>query len=600
VLAGPGQGIHRSAWRAWAPLLPLIVVAVLSGAMVSTSAVSQASASAAAPVGYDLEASGTGVGAVVPLTGPNAPCAVGDSAGTALFVSQVPGIESALATHIGLSFTGPAYIELNTQEVTVHDVDGIADMYTYACAGTSPATGKVTDCAVHIEPHTLSGYPARDTHAMLIHELTHCILMEHFGAQYSDFPKWYAEGLPTWVMAELGGVNVTTQAWWEWYLDTSTTPLFKRSYDAVGFFVHLEETGTNVWHVIVPMGNAFVAHGDSDAAGWAAAAPSEEFLATWASSYVAGRYPGAAWDTLGPGVVHYEGTLLPPTPLLNGDAIPLSSAVATPSLRPVNVGAQVVQLVGVSAGAQGMMSLGDGRSVPLATAVSNVYCTSLICRCPPMSNHPDQVFQHIAPGLEYVGITGGLHPASATLRGETLEAYCGLTCFAGQWVLLGEGGGFASGGAGMTWTATPGGPADGTVVVHYADSAPIVLRGIAFTYRGTSVYEVTLLHVTSATTGSFVADPISIDETATFEVLGKKHTIPITGTEPLPGEYDCPSSESFELKSFIPHGEITYDFKRDGPPPTDATASAAPSAAAAGPAIAAQGARRRAVLLMAD
>ena len=83
--------------------------------------------------------------------------------------------------------------------------------------------------------------------------------------------------------------------------------LFARSYDALGFFAHLAETGTDVWRAIVPMGQAIIKGGN--AAGWRAADPSQAFLDSRGSGFTEGRYPGPAWQTSGPNLPRDQGPI---------------------------------------------------------------------------------------------------------------------------------------------------------------------------------------------------------------------------------------------------------------------------------------------------
>jgi len=501
---------------------------------------------------------------------PNAPCPGASSAGGTAYSEQVADIEKDLASHIGIAFSGPAYIELNTQNLpTAGDPNAYSLMYTWGCRGTSVATSTVTSCAVHIQPHTLPpAYSAHDVDAFFYHELTHCLLLEHFGASYAHFPGWYLEGLPTWVEAVLGGGDPEAQGYWQDYLNSPSTSLFTRQNDGIGFFVHLAETGTDVWHKIIPIGQAFIDHADSSTAGWAAAAPTADFLQTWGPSFVTGRYPATGWDTGGKGLTHYDSKLLPPTNLLNGVVVTVSSGVAAASLRPLDVGAQVVQLVSPSANAQGMLSTGaSDQADALATAAQNVYCTMSSCSCPAMSLHPGQHFVHMAAGLEYIGLTGGPNAASVLLRGETLESYCGLSCFAGKWVVQDESGSFASGGAGITWTMTPSDTGDGTVLVDYNGSAPIILAGIAYKFTGEAFYKITNLHVMSPTAGDYVATPVSSDVQAEYKVAGQTHTETITEVAHTT-DYMCSGSSILELAT----SGIDYHLERVGPPPSTTTA----------------------------
>ena len=193
------------------------------------------------------------------------------------------------------------YIAVNSK-----NLEAPSKMYTYGCTGATPTSGSgtVSGCTIHVNPVVSGGgFPATEVHDFLIHELTHCYLLLKLGGAYGTMPSWYLEGAPTWAMGELGNGSALASGYWQTYLTTPDAPLFVRAYSAMGYFVHLAETGTNVWHRLVPMGEAILSGGN--AAGWAAADPTARFLDSWGSGYAEGRYSGAAWTTGGPN--------LPPT-----------------------------------------------------------------------------------------------------------------------------------------------------------------------------------------------------------------------------------------------------------------------------------------------
>jgi hypothetical protein len=359
---------------------------------------------------------------------PNLSCVPADSSGAGPYRSQVAGIEADIASHLGVPFTIPVYLEVNTRNVTM-GVKDAALAYTIACDGAHYVPGTITGCVVHLEPRLLNGttttFSAADIHTTLIHELMHCLLYQRFGMAYDDMPAWYIEGVPSWVEDALGGGgDAVSESFWTTYLDTDSYPLFKRTYDALGFYTHLAETGTDPWSVILPMGRAFIAGGDANLAGWKAAGVSQAFLDSWGSGYAQGRYPGSAWSTSGPGLSRYQ-PRLPPT-LTVGDTNPVTvaaPAVAT-SIRQVDITADVVE-VSASATASGRISLGGGNDATLDQTSGVNYCSlSSGCQCPSGSANADATFTHIDPGTEYATVTGGTDSATVTLTGMDLATFC--------------------------------------------------------------------------------------------------------------------------------------------------------------------------------
>jgi hypothetical protein len=436
------------------------------------------------------------VRAATPSPGPNPqlPCLTADSAGATPYRAQLAGIESSIAAHLGRSLGLDVHFAVNTGQL-----EGNSLMYTWACAGTSTATGAVTGCTIHVNPLALGpGYTDADRSNFLIHEVMHCFLFGKFGLDYNAMPAWYLEGVPTWVMTALGTGDPKSTKYWVSYLDTSGTPLFQRSYDAIGFYAHLAETGTDVWKVIDPIGAAFVAGGNANSAGWNAAGITQQFLDSWGSGYATGRYPGAAWNTTGPNLPPYTDALAQGA-LNDGGAVTLAAKPASPAIEQVDVNAQVVQF-NPGAGASGRISLDGGTDAVLSTAGGALYCTlGSACQCPTGSAGDGTQFTAMASGEHYVTVTGGLKAGSVQAVGMTLADACkkpNKPCLVGSWTgtgLAAQGGITASGGAGASLTVTPG----GTFTLVLSGMQPVDFTGQAgtagsFKYDGQESAVITL------------------------------------------------------------------------------------------------------------
>ena len=67
--------------------------------------------------------------------------------------------------------------------------------------------------------------------------------------------RWIFDGAAAW-----GAVNVTNPAgarqWWANYLQSPETPLFDRTFDAIGFYAHLSETGVDTFAAMRQMWTA--------------------------------------------------------------------------------------------------------------------------------------------------------------------------------------------------------------------------------------------------------------------------------------------------------------------------------------------------------
>jgi hypothetical protein len=354
---------------------------------------------------------------------PNIGCPTANSAGSASYVAQVNSIKQDLLDDIpGSKLPNPVYVEINTTNVLPPD-DAL--MYTYGCSGSNPATPgeHITSCTIHVEPTPAAAASADTLHDGFIHEMTHCLLYGTFGTAYDAMPAWYLEGIPEWVGSELGGGDSSARDWWNVYLKSPSVSTFIRTYSANGFYTQLKWQGTDVWKDIIPMGNAFMASGDSNVAGWNALAPSSTFLSKWGSGFAQGRYSGSAWTAMSSTLPESPQSVGSPADVDNGGSVNVNDPVtAAAEIQPIFIRADVVQVVNASAGAVGRISLGNGEDATLADAEGVNYCAKAGgCKCPAGEGTANDItFTPIVAGLQYATVSGGLNPASVTVTGSSL------------------------------------------------------------------------------------------------------------------------------------------------------------------------------------
>jgi hypothetical protein len=213
--------------------------------------------------------------------------------------------------------------------------------------------------------------------------------------------------------------------------------VFAHSYDAIGFYAHLEETGTDVWRRLDPMAEAYLGaddaladpSGDSvdpDEAAFKAAGPTDEFYSTWGSGFARGRFPGGqAWDMIGPSLPAHQ-PQVSTRQVGNGDAVPIE-ATPGPSagLVLLDLNADVVSFGGNDS-LRGRLGTADGVDHPLGNILGQDFCTNADrCRCPDGSAGAGTVLTYLAPGKAYLGVTAGLDDIQASIAGSTLDDYCG-------------------------------------------------------------------------------------------------------------------------------------------------------------------------------
>ena len=143
-------------------------------------------------------------------------------------------------------------------------------------------TGAPVRCVVYINPRLYQALDVSVANDGLMHEVFHCFQAADYPtvAAYAKAPDWLIEGSAAWVGQTLSPSPTLANGWWSHYLLDISQSLFDRMYDAIGFFAHMDETGTNPWHSFDVM---FKSHTSAQAY---AVATDRQFKLTWASSFL--------------------------------------------------------------------------------------------------------------------------------------------------------------------------------------------------------------------------------------------------------------------------------------------------------------------------
>jgi hypothetical protein len=474
---------------------------------------------------------------------PNVDCLTADAGDAAPFRALLAGIEAELGRRLGAPLYGDAdesgrsgdfavRLAVNTRQRYDEPDKRKTKMYAFPCQRTHVAEeGVVSGCTIHVNPEALKpNFSDRERRAFLIHEVVHCVLFARYGVDYSAMPAWYVEGVPTWVMTVLGGGDAASAQAFREYLDVAKRPLYRRSYDAVGFFAHLAETGTDVWPRVYQIGDAL--DGGGNRAGWDAAGVSDAFLDSWGPGYLRGRYPGQAWNTGGPGLPADHRPNLDRLRLGGNASVSVEAPVAGVGVATVDVAAEVMTVEPTGA-TRGRLATGGGRDLALAQAAATVFCAKPGgCACPSGSAAEGVAFTDLAGGPYYAGVTGGPAAGSVRLTGHSLEAFCKQrreTCVVGSWVttqvhadmpgILSE-----RGGAGVRLRLD----ASGQMTVEFTGMAPVSFSSGSGA-EGTVVY--------SGTATQKVALPQPGTSSGTFQTLSgdwRAVAVTVQATKPFP------------------------------------------------------------------
>jgi hypothetical protein len=200
-------------------------------------------------------------------------------------------------------------------------------------------------------------------------------------------------------------------------------PLWRRTYDAQGFYQHLAEEGIDPWSVFDAMLET-----DSDQAAYLAANGSnDQFLNTWASGFVRNQSLPQAWDAQGPWFTNAHAQVVV-KPVKNGDSFPLEAAPVTNADFALQSTADITELT--FKGHARMYT--DGVDTPAVETVD--LCTNTTanaCNCPAGLYYNGPYLQP-SDGIVFLGLTGALDGTSGTIKGLALDDYCKPTPPAGN------------------------------------------------------------------------------------------------------------------------------------------------------------------------
>ena len=202
--------------------------------------------------------------------------------------------------------------------------------------------------------------------------------------------EWLIEGSAMWVESDLIKKDRGARHEWKDYLKTPATPLFDRTYSAIGFFGHMQSSGVSPWSRFKAM---FAASGS--AAAWAAGVGGNVgLLDSEASAFFREPAFGSAWDEHGPNIpsrteVGFHptsesiSTTSPPRVL---SVEPYADGAYALSISPAPAGAPVVELT-VTSGYVRLRSTAGG-SVDAVNPKQVLVCSdSKGCSCPTRPNH---------------------------------------------------------------------------------------------------------------------------------------------------------------------------------------------------------------------
>ncbi|HLL64835.1 MAG TPA: nidogen-like domain-containing protein [Micromonosporaceae bacterium] len=288
-----------------------------------------------------------------------------------------------------------------------------SDVYARALprdATGNHAQGTAFDCVISVTPRFF-GLTQQQFLEVVAHEVFHCYQAQLLVdlAAYVDTLRaapWIIEGQAEFVGLEIAKVIDTPKPFWSMYLTRPQVALFARSYDAVGFYGHLQYQRIDPWAAFARMLGAVGNSQDSPAAFQAAisAAP-DRLLDTWPSGYARFQRERTEWETGGPAISD-DAPQVSTTPVPNGGGVTIAALRVANDLRRLNLTGDVTRFT-VNGEAHGRLGPSSGNDL-LLRDITGEWCTRPEgCRCPDGSAGPDSDLPVLPSGLTWLAATGG-------------------------------------------------------------------------------------------------------------------------------------------------------------------------------------------------
>ncbi len=254
-------------------------------------------------------------------------------------------------------------------------------------------------CQIAVNKGWWAGRSRYEMEEVLVHEDFHCY--EHqfapdisrvVGEDGSDKNEadWIIEGLAKWVDLTLfplvgsGGFEEGLKSLTQYY-STPGTSLFDRSYDAVGFWAHVQDLSGDLWNRIPAIVQAGANEHNQPAADAAVpAAEEEDFLSSWGSS--AFDLPGGeipTWLPQSPLGSRYwpEGSSPPPPQTVDGSTGVTLAPYSTAQLKIVPRADKPLIQISLDPGAYARFGLSENYTGKALT--EKTFCAGEECHSPP-------------------------------------------------------------------------------------------------------------------------------------------------------------------------------------------------------------------------
>ena len=337
------------------------------------------------------------------------PVVLADATSTKAYESLIGSAIPVIATKLGRTLHLGWSVTLNTTQ------EESASTFAVTYATWFPLRG-YSACSIHVNPLLANSTDAPVVSATMAHEIFHCFQYDWFDQHggFKQLPEWIIEGQAEWVGEMVGGPSNAGKDWWGTYLTQPATPLWQRTYEAVGFYQHLAEEGIDPWTHI----DAMLSQNTNVDAYQAAGASADVFLDTWASGLFRDQTLGDEWNAKGPWTLNAHA---PPEQLTvaSGETKDVATSVVVNKDIRVTSTADVVEVQ-----MKGHVRIHTHPPSEETSTTDRWLCTKEGgCDCPPGEHFAGPKLESVASTFE-LGLTGSLNGANGTVAGHPLDEYC--------------------------------------------------------------------------------------------------------------------------------------------------------------------------------
>jgi hypothetical protein len=234
-------------------------------------------------------------------------------------------------------------------------------------------------------------------------------------------PAWLAEGAAAWVGEQVSIGSTLGEEYWEDWLKVPERSLFGRTYDGMGFLMHLADSGIDPWPILVSMhrkGESSSVDAYSVAVKGAAAS---RMIDAWGPSYIRHDTLKPDWSTDGLGLPTYVSTPIVEAAVGATDSYILDVAPEAAAAAKLDVRSDVIVFEGRDS--RGMVRFEDGSQWSLKDILGKPVCLKAdACACP--AGSAGHAWMTASKGQVLLGLSGHTDGAHVVIDGFDVDETC--------------------------------------------------------------------------------------------------------------------------------------------------------------------------------